>query len=112
MSAREVQASGGFLFHFSAKRIALDVARESRIQPRHRDDRQRSHDEQKRDRLEVFGESKRSALSRSRPRFACAPQCDQRRLLFSRVADFHRFGFLAAAVLVPLEDVMIFVGHL
>src|SRR6266487_908222 len=53
-----------------------------------------------------------SALSRSGRDGACAPQCDQRRLLLARVADFHRLGFLAAAVLVPFEDVMVFVGDL
>src|SRR6266581_115128 len=34
------------------------------------------------------------------------------RLLLSRVADFHRFRFLAAAILVPLESVMVFIDDL
>jgi hypothetical protein len=49
MPGREMQSLRCFPFHFCSKPIALDIARESRIQPRDGDDQDRTHHENERE---------------------------------------------------------------
>jgi hypothetical protein len=47
-----------------------------------------------------------------RPNFAGSPIGGTARLLLARVANFHRFRFLAAAIFVPLEGVIVVIDDL